>query len=310
MTFLTVTLTPSYDVILRTPRLLPNEAMRAKVEMRYAGGKGNNVARALSRLGERVTATGFQGGYTGVLSKDQLSSEGVTVDFVECSGPTRTTVVVHETDTDFTYVINEPGQVVESDEAAKLLEKFGQHIATSNLCLLCGSGQAPATQHLYAEMIQIARQYQVNCLLDSSGPALRQGIEAKPYVLRVNAEELGDYLERPLTNQAVRLQALQDLVASGIQMVAISMGEEGMLATDGSENWHAHLRMQRVTNIVGCGDSTLAGMALAIKSGLELREILRWGVACGAANTQTPGAGFIQNEAVEKLLPQVALQQL
>ena len=102
---------------------------------------------------------------------------------------------------------------------------------------------------------------------------------------------------------------MHDLAASGIQLAAISLGADGIIASDGGQTWYGKLHMPRVTNIVGCGDSALAGMALAINSGLGLPEMLRWGVACGAANTQTPGAGFIQKEAVKELLPLVALQR-
>src|SRR4030067_57674 len=287
MSFLTVTLTPSYDVVWRTSRLLPNDSTRASVELRYAGGKGNNVARALSRLGGRVTATGFQGGHSRALAKETGAWEGCAIHFIECCSPTRTTVVVHETDTGFTYVINEPGQAVEASEATELLEKFNRLITNSTICLLCGSGQASATESLFAEMIRIARQHEVICLLDSSGAALKQGIKAAPYLLKVNAEELGDYLNRSLSSQTERLQALHDLAASGIQLAAISLGADGIIASDGGQTWYGKLHMPRVTNIVGCGDSALAGMALAINSGLGLPEMLRWGVACGAANTHT-----------------------
>ena len=83
----------------------------------YAGGKGNNVARALDkRLGAPVVATGFQGGYTGSMMEQSLKAEGVATDFVASELPTRTSTLIQEQETGHTFAVYEPGQVVEQQE--------------------------------------------------------------------------------------------------------------------------------------------------------------------------------------------------
>jgi fructose-1-phosphate kinase PfkB-like protein len=67
--------------------------------------------------------------------------------------------------------------------------------------------------------------------------------------------------------------------------------------------------MKSIVNVVGCGDSLLAGIAKSLLEELPLPEIVRWGVACGTANTQVRGAGFIDADLVESLLPKVQIQQ-
>jgi fructose-1-phosphate kinase PfkB-like protein len=51
----------------------------------------------------------------------------------------------------------------------------------------------------------------------------------------------------------------------------------------------------------------LAGMAKAVLEKLSLEEVVRWGVACGTANTQQLGAGFIEKPMVRSFTSRVAV---
>ncbi len=310
MTILTVTPNPALDKVLGVSRLRPGEATRATVQALYGGGKGNNAARALVRLGATVIATGFQGGHTGVLAMERLRAEGIQTEFVLCREPTRTSLLIHEEASGQVYALYEPGHAVTADEIAALQERLCDLLPRVSWCLLCGSGQTEAVAALFGAIVAQARQEGVPCLLDSSGAALRAGIEATPFAVKVNLDELSEYMGQALTEPAAQLQALQDLHARGIPLVALSRGPNGLLATDGVEAWEGILVMDRVVNVVGCGDSLLAGMAYALSQGADLPTVVRWGVACGAANTQVIGAGFIRREQVEPLLPAVTLKRV
>ena len=304
---ITVTAHPAVDRALQVARLHPNETNRVRVARLYAGGKGNNAARALHRLGVPVMAMGFQGGYTGEFCSRSLNVEGVQTSFTECRALTRTSQLVFEEETGNVYPLYEPGQAIEANEAEALVRAVAERLEPGTLCLLCGTSLAP---DLYARIISVAIERGARPLLDSSGEALRRGIGAKPYLVKTNVHELGEVMGEPLSDRAAQLRALRVVQSSGIAIAAVSLGAGGLLASDGVGVYHGELRMENVVNTVGCGDSLLAGMAQAVSTNEPLSEIVRWGVACGAANTQVVGAGFIERNRVEELLPRVTIERL
>ena len=310
MSIITVTLHPAIDKVLRVPALHPNEIARCQIEMIHGGGKGNNVARALTRLGVPVIATGFQGGHTGAFITEHLQSEGIRTDYVICRQPTRTSTIVQVDETGDTYPLYEPGQAVTVEEIDRLREKVHSLLATARLMLLCGSGQTDLLAPVYADLIQLAIQQGVHSLLDSSGETLTLGIRARPFMVKVNRLELSGFLGRPLETLEAQIEAMLEVQRMGVGIVALSRGEAGLIATDGHQVLEGQLRMERIVNVVGCGDSQLAGIAKELLEEAPLTELVRWGVASGTANTQTRGAGRIDLELVRGLLPRVSLRQI
>lgn len=310
MTIVCVTLHPAVDRVLRVPTLQPNEAARCTVEMVYGGGKGNNVARALSGLNLPVIATGYQGGHTGTFITEEIQKEGIQTRYVTTAEPTRISTMIQVDDTGNTYPVYEPGQKVSEAEIQELMDTLDRLLDEASLVLLCGSGQTDRLSRVYADMIVMARERGVHTLLDSSGGALMRGIDARPFMVKVNRHELGGYLGRDLAKREDQIEAMREVQAMGIDIVALSRGEEGMIAYDGKEFWEGVLHMESIINVNGCGDSQLAGVAKMLTEGAPLSEIVRWGIACGTANTQVRGAGYIKLDKVEALLPRVDLTRL
>jgi len=308
---ITVTLHPAIDKVVTTQRVVPNEVTRVRISMIYGGGKGNNAARALTRLHVPVLATGFQGGATGEYITSELNSEGIANDFIFCKQPTRTSTLILEEETGNSYAIYERGQLVTKDEMDALIQKVEKLCdEETSLILLCGSGQHPVMENSYADIINLAKAKGIRCLLDSSGPALMHGISAKPYMVKVNQHELSGFFKRELNNFDDQLQAIKELQETGIPIVAISRGADGMIVTDGNDTFEAKLTMESIINVVGAGDSLLAGISKALVEGHNTKELARWGVACGTANTQVAGAGFITLDLVKQLLSRVKITQI
>jgi tagatose 6-phosphate kinase len=61
---------------------------------------------------------------------------------------------------------------------------------------------------------------------------------------------------------------------------------------------------------VGCGDTTLAGLALAALRGASGEEAIRLAAACGAANCLAFAPGRIERSKVLELLPQIEVREL
>lgn len=310
MGYLAVTLHPAVDKFVRTDRVVPDGIARVEVVSIYAGGKGNNVARTLVRLGESVETLSFNGGFTGAQIVDSLEKEGVTCPWVKCEAAIRISTLVHETETGQTYALYEPGQRVSEEEAQKMLDKFVSLIDSDSIVMLCGSGQCPNLVDMYGKMVEETRKVGARCLVDSSSPALNYAIDATPYLVKANEHEIGEYFQETLDTREKQVAALKSLMNKGISIAAMTLGPDGMIVTDGKECFHAVLKMSEVRNVVGCGDALLAGIAKAIGNNLSLEEITRWGVTVGTANTQADGAGFVDFNLVKELLPQVSMTKI
>ena len=74
--------------------------------------------------------------------------------------------------------------------------------------------------------------------------------------------------------------------------------------------YRATLEPLEPVSSVGSGDAFLAGFVAARYGGRELEDCLRFAVACGAESTQHFGAGVLEQREVERLVPDVRVEQL
>ena len=149
-------------------------------------------------------------------------------------------------------------------------------------------------------------------MLDSSGPALRQGLLAAPWLIKPNRQETEELLGRRLRKLSHVAKAAAGLVARGPQLALISLGADGaVLASRGrTAIWWAKPPTVPVDSTVGAGDSLVAGFVTGYRATRSLEEALRLGVACGAATAMTPGTELCHRKDAERLLPRVTIKRI
>ncbi len=148
---------------------------------------------------------------------------------------TRTSLVIHEEDTGHTYAIYEPGQMVSNIEIDKLIRVFLELLDEAAMCLFCGSGQTPVIAGVFPRLIKIAQERGIFCILDSSGASLQRGLEARPFMVKVNQEELAEVSGFVLENVQEQVRAIQMLIKNGIRYVSLTLGQDGFLMRDGNQ---------------------------------------------------------------------------
>jgi fructose-1-phosphate kinase PfkB-like protein len=84
------------------------------------------------------------------------------------------------------------------------------------------------------------------------------------------------------------------------------------MLTDGGERrlYRATLEPLDAVSSVGSGDAFLAGFVAARYGERDVDDCLRFAVACGAESTQHFGAGVLEQREVERLVPEVRVEQL
>ena len=86
----------------------------------------------------------------------------------------------------------------------------------------------------------------------------------------------------------------------------------GCLALVGDEADRRPVRVRaeplEPVSAVGSGDAFLAGYLAGRYAGEAPQDCVRFGVACGAESTQHFGAGVLDREEVERLLPEIEVE--
>jgi len=306
----TVTLNPSLDRTVTVEELVIDEANRWTSLRRDPGGKGVNVSRVIHELGGKTVAYGFMGGIDGETLKHLLQQQGVPFDFTPIKGEIRSNFIITDLATRRQTRIDAPGPHILRHELQKLIQKVTHISPKPDFLVFAGSVPPAVPADIYRQLIEVAKKNGIKTVLDSDNMWLKEGIKAKPNVIKPNVHEAEELLERHLRNEAAIVKALKDLVNQGIEIAVISRGKDGFIAANGERILKVVPPQVEVRSTVGAGDSTIAGLVLKLNQGLGLDEACRWAVAAGTAATLTPGTELCRREDVENLLPQVKVEAL
>ncbi|MBC8274512.1 MAG: 1-phosphofructokinase [Chloroflexi bacterium] len=306
----TVTLNPSLDKIATVEELVVDEANRWTSLRRDPGGKGINVSRVVHELGGETIAYGFIGGIDGETLKHLLQQQGVPFDFTPIQGEIRSNFIITDLKTRRQTRIDAPGPRISRDELRKLIDKITRIKPKPDFMVFAGSVPPGVPTDIYRQLIEKAKKSGIKTVLDSDNKWLKEGINAKPNVIKPNVHEAEELLETHLRDQAAIVEAVKTLVNRSIDVAAISRGKDGLIVANGEKILKITPPQAEVRSTIGAGDSTIAGLVLKLSQGHGIEEASRWAVASGTAAVLTPGTELCRREDVERLLPQVKVERL
>jgi len=310
---LTVTLNAAIDRTVAVPNFRLGRRHRAVETRTVAGGKGVNVARALTLLGQPVIATGFVGGPTGTRVVEQLQSESVLTDFIRIAGETRINLAVIDPTSGEQSEIAERGPAVSPEEVMRFVERLDYLAAGASLCVIAGSLPPGAGDDLYARLVKDLRERGLVVVLDSDGEAMVEGVRAGASVVTPNEREAEELVGQEFADRGDLAQGLTELVRLGAGEAAITRPDGCVAAVgEGAERRFVEVRTEPLDPVstVGSGDAFVAGYVAARYEERSAEECLAYGVACGAESTQHFGAGTVDRTQVERLLGEVQVHDL
>jgi len=306
----TVTLNPSLDKTVTVEGLVVEEANRWTSLRRDPGGKGINVSRVVHELGGDTIAYGFIGGIDGEVLKQLLQRQGVPVDFTPIKGEIRSNFIITDLKAHRQTRIDAPGPHVSRDELEDLVSKITQIQPKPDFVVLAGSVPPGVPDDIYARLIEEIKRQGVRTVLDSDDEWLKEGVKAKPNVIKPNVHEAEELLGVKLRDEAAIVEAARALAAQDIGIVAISRARDGLIVANEGKLLKAIPPQVEISSTVGAGDSTIAGLVLRLSQGDSIEEACRFAVAAGTAAVLTPGTELCRREDVERLVQQVKVEAL
>jgi 1-phosphofructokinase family hexose kinase len=317
----TVTLNPTIDRTLTIPDFGVGGTFKATHSESIPAGKGINVARVVATLEEPVVALGIVGEHDAATFVAALDGLGIEYRLLPVPGATRNSVTVLDPHGGTQTHLREQGSTPPLEVLAQVEDAL-QETGPGDWVVLAGSLPPGAPADLYRTLIGICSQQGAHTLLDASGPALLSAVGAPPTLLKPNRFELWQIdcgrtdvtTERDLSDTSLEdlLAAARRIQARGLDMVVVSLGEQGVLGLDQSGHiWRAQTALHRpVVNAVGSGDALAAGLVVALARKEPFSAALRLGVACGAANALVAGAGRCHRTDIERLAERATVERL
>lgn len=318
---ITVTPNPSIDRTATLPGELTRGAVhRVTSVTSEPGGKGVNVARALTLAGLDVIAVLPAPDHDPILAG--LRSQGVEFHAVPITEGVRTNLTLTESD-GTTTKINEPGAALSAAEAEDLAWAVMQRAKADHWVVLSGSLPPGLPDSWYSEMTAALKAHGCKVAVDTSDAplaALAQRLEqAAPDLIKPNAEELAGLAgvtAASLEDAVARgdagpvVAAARRLTDRGIGAVLATLGAAGAVLVDAGGAWLATPPPIVPRSTVGAGDSSLAGYLRADVEGAGAPGRLQMAVAYGSGAAALPGSAMptpaqlnLDDVAVTSLIP-------
>lgn len=306
----TVTLNVAIDKLYIVEEYKPYEVMRVKECTATPGGKGLNVTKVASLLQEDVIATGFVGGHAGEWILEALDKLSIKHRFVKGNGETRTCINIKEIATGKHTEFLEPGAPLTLEDEKQFLESFEHNVQKSQVITISGSIPAGISKDIYCKLVEICKKANKKVLVDTSGELLMQVIKAKPTMIKPNIDELKAITKKDISSIEDVIRIAKGLQEQGIEIVAVSLGKEGVLVICKEGVYHGIPPHIEPINTVGCGDSMIAGFATGLSRGCSMADTIKIAVAVSAANALTNDTGYFKEVDYKELLNRVTLKKL
>jgi 1-phosphofructokinase family hexose kinase len=308
-----VNLNATWDTVLLCGDVQSGEVNRASSAVSYPGGKGNNAARTVALLGGKAKLFAFCGEADKAAAMAFYDDSGVEAKLFPVKGRNRPCVILMDAARDQETVINTPSSIkVTPAQLKKLQEALLKAIKPGDLVTFSGSipeGMRPDT---YKSMIKAVQAKGAVAMLDAYGPALKLGVEAAPFLVKPNAQELGETFNWQVGSRQEVLEAAAKILKFGVRVVVVTLGARGALVRTRSEayfvaplpetrGWHSP---------VGCGDTFFGALALGLDKGKDIKVCLQMATAAAWANLRAPGAVFFDKRLAKAQIGQVRVSRI
>ena len=307
---LCVGLTPTVQRTLEFDAFRADHVNRARRTTVTAAGKGVNVALVLRALGAPALTLGFLGGPGGAVVDEFLAARHVDRAWVPTRRPTRTCTTILDAATGQVTELVEEAPLPEPDEWAALHAEIAARLPRSPWLALSGALMPGSPPDTYERILAAAAEARVPAVVDSQKEPLRRALKHHPFLVKMNAHELGATTGAPVEEDADVDRAARQLLAEGAKWILITRGPHSARLLGADSAWEIHPPKLKPVNPIGSGDCVTAGLLKGLLDGATVQDAAAQGMACGAANALTLTPADVDAASVAQLLPAVTLRRL
>jgi 6-phosphofructokinase 2 len=217
---------------------------------------------------------------------------------------------VHENSTGAEFRFVTPGPKLSGVEWQTCLDQLMAIDPWPAFIVASGSLPPGVPVDFYARLSKAACRRGSRLVLDSSGPALIEGLNSGVFLVKPSLRELSEWFGQSLTTQDQWQAAAKKLLNQGhAEVVVVSLGAQGAMMVSHEGTVVAPALAIEVVSAVAAGDTLLGAMVHALTRKMNLRDALALGLACASAALLSHGHCLFEKTDLDRLLGQVCLQE-
>ncbi len=253
------------------------------------GGKGCNQAIAIARLGgtinfiSKIGKDAYGELALKTLEKNKISTENIIQDASQQTGVAGILVDQNTGKNAINVIVGAPNSLKISE-----IEKKISLIKSSKIFLT----QLEVPKDVTLHCLKTAKESGCITILN---PAPASEISKEFYnnidFFTPNETEAEFYTGIKITNEQQAKQAANKLISLGIKKVIITLGEKGLLYSDGKEEIYLKASSVKAIDTTGAGDAFNGGLAYGISEAKSIKECLELANKVAGLSTTKLGAG-------------------
>ena len=272
------------------------------------GGVARNVAENLARLGQAVillTAVGEDEEGERLVRNAQIA--GVNTEYIIRCGDCPTGMYVG--------ILNSKGEILFALDSMEVTHNITPAYIRQRSRLFKGASFVFIDLNLPPETLRaiysLAKRYRVPVCADPTSMHLAPRLMpylGQTFLITPNFSEASLLAKQPRKAPS-RRQALliaKTLVSQGVDIVIITMAEQGLCYASSETNGHIPAIQTEILDPTGAGDALTAAVLFALLNAMPLDDALRLGVSAATLTLQYPGA-VVPDLSLEKLYDQLVI---
>lgn len=279
---------PAVDMNITSQGIHPKVVNRTRDSFYSHNGKGINLTRVLRHFGMDSAVLGFFGGFSGRYIVDSLREEGVPVHPIRVEETTRINIFLNDGSQEYKFV-GEGAHV--SPQAQRELLGLLETLPDFDYFTVNGSLPPGIEETFYDEILEVCRRRGAQVILDISSRRMPELLRFKPLLIKPNDEEVREIWGRQLTGPEDVADTMDLLHGQGAQNVLLTLGDKGMLFSDGAGIWYCDAPKVKLVSSACAGDSCLAAFLSEWLGEGSLETAMKKGSATGADVAGSNGIG-------------------
>ena len=263
---------------------LPNRPYEVK---EFLGGKGFNVAYAIGFEEPNIPfcVHTIAGGRNGEYLEELAKANNVPVVFTKIESNTRVCNIIMDTKNHLTYPIYENSFELNEALLMEYTDALKKTVEPGDYIVFSGSLMKGMSSNYIADFIEEFREKRVKIFVDTSGDALRQAYQEKPYAIKINDEEILDiFPDVKLDTFDSYIALLASDAAAEIPVFIITLGEKGIVAKINDQIFAVKAKEVKAKNPIACGDFFLGGLVKNLALGETPEKTLKIAISYSTAN--------------------------